>query len=107
MTKSSSGCNVEWVWNDPSFGVETVKPKSEFEGARFPRTDCFFQAYAGGWHGWGDDQPIRRPNLGREYLVKSARERTKELIVLGILLIAGAWPTVLVMLEVFRLHHRH
>jgi hypothetical protein len=84
-----------------------VKPSCQFERPKFPQTDCFFQAHAGGWHGWDEEPYRRRPDVGREYLVESARERTKEMIVLGILLCAAAWPTVLVIVEVFRLHHRH
>ena len=84
-----------------------MKPICQFEERRFPQTECFFQAYAGGWRGWDDEPFHHRPNLGREYLVESARERTKEMIVLAILLFAAAWPTVLVIVEVFRLHHRH
>ncbi|HLW36436.1 MAG TPA: hypothetical protein VKS98_12330 [Chthoniobacterales bacterium] len=85
-----------------------MKPTCQFEQRKFPHTDCFFQASRGGWDGFsGDEWDFGRPNLGREYLVESARERTKEMIVLGILLFAAAWPTVLVILEVFRLHHRH
>lgn len=84
-----------------------MKPICQFEERRFPETDCFFQAYAGRWRGWDDEPFPSRPNPGREYLVESARERTKEMIVLGILLFAAAWPTVLVIVEVFRLHHRH
>jgi hypothetical protein len=85
-----------------------VKPICQFKESKFPRTDCFFQAYTGRWHGWDGDEPFRRrPNLGREYLVESARERAKEMVVLGILLCAAAWPTVLVIIEVVRLHQRH
>jgi hypothetical protein len=85
-----------------------VKPICQFEEPKFPQTDCFFQAYAGRWHGGDNDQPFRRRhNLGREYLIESARERAKEMIVLGILLFAAAWPTVLVIIEVVRLHQRH
>jgi hypothetical protein len=84
-----------------------VKPRPEIEDGRFPKTDYFFQASPGGWHGWGDDQPFRRPNVGREYLVESARERTKDMMVLGILLLAASWPTILVIVEVIRAHARH
>ena len=84
-----------------------MKPGFQFESDRFPRTDCFFQAYAGRWRGWDDDEAFRpRRNLGREYLVEAARERTKEMIVLGILLFASAWPVILVMIEVGRLYNR-
>jgi hypothetical protein len=87
-----------------------VKPKPEIEGGRFPRTDYFFHSGGDRWHGYwsGDDgRQFRRHNLGREYLVESARERAKEMAVLGILLCAAAWPTVLVIIEVVRLHQRH
>jgi hypothetical protein len=85
-----------------------VKPICQFEEPKFPRTDCFFQSYGGRWHGGDGDQPFRRRhNVGREYLVESARERAKEMAVLGILLCAAAWPTVLVIIEVVRLHQRH
>ena len=84
-----------------------MKPICEFEEPKFPRMDCFFQSYGGRWHGGDGDQPFRRHNLGREYLVESARERAKEMAVLGILLCAAAWPTVLVIIEVVRLHQRH
>ena len=86
-----------------------MKPICQFEEPRFPQTDCFFQTYAGRWRGGDDDdQPFRRRyDLGCEYLVESARERAKEMAVLGILLCAAAWPTVLVIIEVVRLHQRH
>jgi hypothetical protein len=82
-----------------------VKPICQFEERKFPQTDCFFQAYAGRWRGWDDDEPFRpRHNLGREYLVEAARERAKEMAVLGILLLAAAWPTILLMIEIARLY---
>jgi hypothetical protein len=85
-----------------------MKPICQFEERGFPRTDCFFQTYAGRWHGWDDDEPFRpRPNLGREYLVEAARECTKEMAVLGILLVAAAWPTILMMIEVARVYKSH
>ena len=86
-----------------------MKPSSQFEDRRFPRTDSFFQAYDGQWHGfWPEDnESSRRHNLGREYLVEAARERAKEMVVLGILLFASAWPTILVIIEVTRLYKSH
>lgn len=85
-----------------------MKPICQFEEGGFPRTDCFFQTYAGRWHGWDDGEPFRRrENLGREYLVEAARERTKDMVVLGILLFASVWPIILVMIEVARLHKGH
>jgi hypothetical protein len=88
---------------------QDVKPICQLEQRGFQRTDCFFQTHAGRWHGWGDGEPFRRcHNLGREYLIEAARERTKEMIVFAILLFAAAWPTVLVIIEVTRLYkNRH
>lgn len=86
-----------------------MKPHFQFDNPRFPRTDYFFQSGADRWHGhWPhDDGDFRRYNLGREYLIEAARERAKEMAVLGILLLAAAWPTVLVMIEVARLYKNH
>jgi hypothetical protein len=84
-----------------------MKPVCQFEERGFPQTDCFFQASAGRWHGWNDEPFRPRPNLGRDYLVEAARERAKEMAVLGILLIAATWPIVLVIIEVARLYKSH
>ena len=84
-----------------------MKPRCQFGKSGFPRTDCFFQSDAGRWYGW-DDEPFRRPhNLGREYLIEAARERAKEMVVLGILLFAATWPMILVIIEVARLYKSH
>lgn len=86
-----------------------MKPTCQFEKRESPRTDCFFQAYDGRWRGYwpADDENSHRHNLGREYLVEAARERAKEMAVLGILLFASAWPVILVIIEVTRLHRGH
>jgi len=85
-----------------------VKPVCQFARRKFPQADCFFQASRDGWDGFSaDGWDFGRPSIGREYLVKSARGRTKEMIVLGILLLAATWPTVLVIVEVLRAHSRH
>ena len=81
-----------------------MKPLCQFGRRGFPQTDCLFQTYAGRWHGWDDEPFRRRRNLGREYLIEAARERAKEMVVLGILLFASAWPTILVIIEVARLY---
>jgi hypothetical protein len=84
-----------------------VKPDPQFEDSRFPRIDYSFQARSGRWHNYGgsdDNWNFRRHNLGREYLIEAARERAKEMVVLGVLLLAAAWPTILVMIEVARLY---
>ena len=84
-----------------------MKPHSQFEDGRFPRIDSFFQAYSGRWHGWGDDEPLHRHNLGRQYLLESARERSKEMAVFGIILIAAAWPVIYMLVTVWQVLHRH
>ena len=88
-----------------------MKPQCQFKNSGFPRTDCYFQAYEGRWSGYwpGDNENPRRPNLGCEYLIEAARERTKEMAVLGILLLASAWPAISMVVEVARFYrgHRH
>jgi hypothetical protein len=84
-----------------------VKPTFQFDRDRVPKTDCFFQTYAGRWHGWGEEPFRRRRNLGREYLIEAARERAKEMAVLGILLFAAAWPAILMVVEVARFYKSH
>ena len=86
-----------------------MKPVCQFEKRGFPQTDCFFQTYAGRWHGWDDDGERFRPrhNLGREYLMEAARERTKEMTVFGILLFASAWPAIAMVVEVVRVYKGH
>jgi hypothetical protein len=86
-----------------------VKPSCQLDDRRFPRTDYFFQSGADRWfnHWSSDDGEFRPHNIGREYLIAAARERAKDMAVLGILLFAAAWPIVLVMIEVARLHKTH
>jgi hypothetical protein len=84
-----------------------VKPSCQFGDQKFPVTDCCFQRYSGRWHGWGQGDPFRRPNLGREYLIESARERAKEMILFGVILIAAAWPVVYMLMTIYEVLHRH
>jgi len=87
-----------------------MKPECQFDKRRFPETDCFFQSGYGRWRGgWSDDdgESRRRRNLGREYLVEAARERTKEMLVLGVLLLAAVWPVISVMIEITRFYKTH
>ena len=84
-----------------------MKPSCQFEGQRFPRVDCLFQTYSGRWHGWSDSEPVRRPNLGREYLIEAARERKKEMFVFGVILVAAAWPLIYMIITIWDVLHRH
>ena len=85
---------------------DIVKPNFQFDDNRFPRTDFFFKAGADRWHGYwsNDDGEFRRYNLGREYLIEAARERAKEMAVFGIILLAAAWPVILMIVEVVRFY---
>lgn len=84
-----------------------MKPVCQFEKRGFPQTDCFFQAYTGRWYGWDDGEPPRpRHNLGREYLIESARERAKEMAVFGIILATAAWPVIYMIVTVVQVLHK-
>lgn len=86
-----------------------MKPKPEFEGGRFPRTDYFFHAGFKGWGGsWSnDDGQFRRHNLSREYLIESARERAKEMAVFAIILVTAAWPVIYMIVTVVQLYRKN
>ena len=85
-----------------------MKPKAQFDDKQFPPTDCFFQSRDGRWRGYGGDESwnFRRYNLGREYLIESARERAKEMIVFAIILAAAAWPVFYMIFVVMQLLHK-
>lgn len=82
-----------------------MKTEPQFEEERFPRTDCFFQARDGRWRGYGGEENwnFRRYNLGREYLIESARERAKEMFVFAIILAAAAWPVIYTIVTIVQL----
>jgi hypothetical protein len=47
---------------------------------------------------------FRNPyNLGHEYLIASARERAKEMVVFGIIVFASAWPVIYMIVSVVKL----
>ena len=86
-----------------------MKPKCQFENREFPRTDCFFHSGAGRWHGSPNDDHWEfrtRYNLGREYLIESAREWAKEMAVFVVIVIASAWPVIYMVVSVVQLLHR-
>ena len=86
-----------------------MKPKPEIEGARFPRTDYFFQSGFSGWGGnWSnDDGQFRHHNLGREYLIESARERAAEMAVFAIILATAAWPVIYMIVTIVQLYRKN
>lgn len=86
-----------------------MKPKPEIHDARFPRTDFFFHSGWNGGHGyWSNDdgRQFHRYNLGREYLIESARERAKEMAVFAIILVTAAWPVIYMIVTVVQVLHK-
>jgi hypothetical protein len=85
-----------------------VKPQPSLQRNCFPKTDCCFQPGRGRWDGQsGDEWDFGRYNLGREYLVQSARERAKEMVVFGIILAAAAWPVIYMIVTVVQLYYKN
>ncbi|HWY39846.1 MAG TPA: hypothetical protein VNX27_03530 [Chthoniobacterales bacterium] len=86
-----------------------MKPKPEIEGGGFPRTDYFFHAGFKGSGGpwWSDDGQFRRHNLGREYLIESARERAKEMAVFAIIVATAAWPVIYMIVTIVQLYRKN
>jgi hypothetical protein len=86
-----------------------MKPTCQFcrEKARFPLTDCFFQSSFGDWRSSspydGDDDSRRFRNFSREFLLESARERTKEMIVFAVVMLTAAWPVIYMVVSVVEL----
>jgi hypothetical protein len=86
-----------------------VKPKPEIEEARFPRIDFFLHSGWSGGHGsWPSDdgRQFRQYNLGREYLIESARERAKEMAMFAIILATAAWPVIYMIVTVVQVLHK-
>jgi hypothetical protein len=78
-----------------------------------PQTDYFFQSGIGEWRGYsssydGDDRSESRNfhNLSREFLIEAARERMKEMIVLGLVGATSAWPVIYMVVTVVKLLSR-
>jgi len=85
-----------------------VKPGGPFEPKRFPKTDYFFHSGFSHWRGssWSNDDQWeyrRFHNLGREYLIESARERAKEMAVFSVVILAAAWPVIYMIISVVQL----
>jgi hypothetical protein len=76
----------------------------------FPQTDYFFQSGFEHWRGHSfpydgdDDSDIRRfHSFSREFLLESARERTKEMIVFALVVLTAAWPVIYMVVSVVEL----
>jgi hypothetical protein len=88
-----------------------MKPKGQSDAPRhFPRTDYFFHSGIGEGRGYsspydGDEgSHIRKfHNFSREFLLESARERAKEMVVFGFLVLISAWPVIYMVVTVVKL----
>ena len=82
---------------------------SAAEKRRFPQTDYFFHSGFSEWRGWspydGDDRSAFRNfyNLGREFRIEAARERTREMIVFAFIVVTAAWPVIYMVITVVKL----
>lgn len=77
---------------------------------RFLRTDCFFQSSFGDWRSSspydGDDDSRRFLRFSREFLLESARERTKEMIAFVIVILTALWPVIYMVITVVQLFRK-
>ena len=73
---------------------------------RFPITDCFFQSRFGDWRGYSspsDGESRKFHNLSREFLLESAREQRKEIIVFTLVVLTAAWPVIYMIVSIVQL----
>jgi len=89
-----------------------MKPKSpcEIKKRRFPQPDYFFRSDMGEWRGYwptpgdeGESDQRRFYDFTREFLLESARERTKEMFVFALLVLTAAWPVGYMVVSVVKL----
>ena len=79
---------------------------------QFPQTDYFFHSGFDKWRSWspydGDDRWKYRNfyNLGREFRIEAARERAKEMVVFGLIVMVSAWPVIYMLVTVVKLLSR-
>ena len=71
-------------------------------------TDYCFHAGMGEWRGYwspSDDEgrDRRSRSLAQQYLIESARERTKEMTVFAAVVVASAWPVIYMIVTVVKL----
>lgn len=85
-----------------------MKPTCQFTTGKrwFPLTDQFFQSRFGQWRGYSsphDDESGKFHNLSREFLLESARDQRKEMIVFALVIVTAAWPVIYTVILVARL----
>jgi hypothetical protein len=89
-----------------------MKPSSPPDSNQppFPQTDYCFQSGFESWHGssfpydGSEDSDVRKfRNFSREFLLESARERTKEMVVFALVVLTAAWPVIYMVVTVVKL----
>ena len=92
-----------------------MKPSAPFAKTRSssPPTDYFFHAGLENWRGYsspfdGEDRSeVRRFHaFSREFLLESARERTREMVVFALVVATSAWPVIYMLITVIKLLSR-
>lgn len=87
-----------------------MKPVGSSEGTRIPRTDYSFHSDMSRWRGFwgpsGDEGAWERKkfyNFTQEFLLESARERMKEMVVFALVVVTAAWPVGYMIVTVVKL----
>jgi hypothetical protein len=85
-----------------------MKPTCQFKtgNRRFPLTDYFFQSGFDKWRGYSspyDDESRKFHNLSRQFLLESAHEQKKEMIVFALVVLTAAWPIIYMVVTVVQL----
>ncbi len=89
-----------------------MKPAGPFppKNQRFPIIDCFFNSgtglirgFSSPYDGEGDSESRRFHNFSREFLMESARERAREMVVFILVLATSAWPVIYMVISVVKL----
>jgi hypothetical protein len=85
-----------------------MKPTCQFMtgNRRLPLTDCFFQSRFGDWRGYSsssDGESRKFHNFSREFLLESAREQKKEIIVFALVVLTAAWPVIYMIVTIVQL----
>src|SRR6266550_767858 len=76
----------------------------------FPVTDYSFHSGFGEWRSFSspyddnEESDSRRfHNFSREFIMESARERAKEMVVFALVIAASAWPVIYMIVTVIQL----
>lgn len=85
-----------------------MKPTCQFKKRNrwFPVTDCFFQSGFGEWRGHASlpgDESGKFHDFSRKFLLESAREQKKEMVVFALVMLTAAWPVIYMVVAIVQL----